>query len=286
VFSGMRQWWHGRAVPMAGVASVRVAPEDRGKGIGRRLMTALLDEIATRGYPLSVLYPATMPIYRSLGWELAGARYTAMIPGHSLRALAPPDAAAGSPAVAAPILRRAGPGDAEAVNSLIGRVHEAARDCGPVTWDLATMRRWLAEPDTYQYVCDDGYVAYGWHDGNDGMFVQCAHGLTPQTVRALWAQVASHASVADTIRAFVGPADPFWWLTREPDANLTRRSMWMLRSAPAAWPPSTRAPRYPPSASPAWPRAAPPTPTPPWTPPSPPPPGCSTPADRPGDPSP
>jgi Sterol carrier protein domain len=31
----MRQWWCGRPVPMAGVSSVRVAPEDRGRGIGR-----------------------------------------------------------------------------------------------------------------------------------------------------------------------------------------------------------------------------------------------------------
>ena len=39
----MRQWWLGRAVPCAGIASVKVAPEYRGGGIGRRLMTALLD---------------------------------------------------------------------------------------------------------------------------------------------------------------------------------------------------------------------------------------------------
>jgi Predicted acetyltransferase involved in intracellular survival and related acetyltransferases len=29
----MRQWWHGRAVPMAGVAGVTVAPEYRGQGV-------------------------------------------------------------------------------------------------------------------------------------------------------------------------------------------------------------------------------------------------------------
>jgi predicted acetyltransferase len=31
----MRQWWHGRAVPMAGVAGIKVAPEYPGRGVGR-----------------------------------------------------------------------------------------------------------------------------------------------------------------------------------------------------------------------------------------------------------
>ena len=136
VIQDMRQWWCGRAVPMAGISSVQVAPEDRGRGIARRLMAAVLDEVAARSYPLSVLYPATMPLYRSLGWELAGVRDTALIPARSLRDLAPPDpvlpAPGAGPAARLPRLRRAGPGDAEAVNSVIGRVHEAARDCGPL----------------------------------------------------------------------------------------------------------------------------------------------------------
>ena len=88
----MRQWWLGRPVPMAGVSSVTVAPEYRGRGIGRMLMTVLLDEIAAQGYPLSALFPATMPLYRSLGWELAGARDTVVIPARSLRRLVQPDA--------------------------------------------------------------------------------------------------------------------------------------------------------------------------------------------------
>jgi hypothetical protein len=35
-FHDMRQWWCGRAVPMAGVASVKVAPEDRGRDVRAR----------------------------------------------------------------------------------------------------------------------------------------------------------------------------------------------------------------------------------------------------------
>ena len=62
------------------------------------------------------------------------------------------------------------------------------------------------------------------------------HGASPDTIRGLWSVIASHASVADTIRARIAPADPLWWLTHERDAALTERSMWMLRvvDAPAA----------------------------------------------------
>ena len=232
----MRQWWHGRDVPMAGVASVKVAPEHRGKGIGRRLMTALLELIAARGYPVSALYPATMPLYRSLGWELAGGRYEAVIPARSLRSLLAPDAAVGVAHGAAAEVRRAGPDDAAEVNAVIGRAHEAAHDCGPLTWDLPPTARWLSRDDTYAYLTDDGFAAYRWHGGNDDLFVERIHGTSGDAVRALWSVVASHASVAERIRVRVAPDDPFWWLTHERDARLAKRSMWMLRvvDAPAA----------------------------------------------------
>jgi len=218
-----------------------VAPENRGQGIGRLLMTALLDEITAHGYPLSVLYPATMPLYRSLGWELAGGRYTAVIPARSLFRLAPPDPASAQAAgeVAGsgpPEIRRAGPGDAEAVIAVIGRVHEAARDCGPITWDAVTVGRWLAEPDNYAYLCDDGFLAYRWHHGNEDLFVEGAEAVSAATLRAFWSQLGVHASIAEKVYACVGPADAFWWLTRERDAGVEHRSMWMLRvvDAPAA----------------------------------------------------
>jgi predicted acetyltransferase len=237
MFHDMRQWWCGQPVPMAGVSSVRVAPEDRGRGIGRLLMTALLDEIAARGYPLSVLYPATMPLYRSLGWELAGSRYTAVIPARSLFGLVPPDPALADPdETGPPAIRRAGPGDVEAVLAVIGLVHEAAGDCGPITWDAVTVRRWLADPEIYAYLCDDGFLVYRWHHGNDELVVEGAEAVSAATLRAFWSQLGGHASIAQKVYARVGPADAFWWLTRERDADVEHRSMWMLRvvDAPAA----------------------------------------------------
>ena len=139
----MRQYWLGRTVPCGGVASVKVAPEHRGRGIGRALMTSLLELTAERGYLLSALYPATVPIYRSLGWELAGAKYEFTVPARSLRELAGPDTQAAAADPPAPPVRRVTPGDAAAMIDVTARSHLAARDAGAISWDEGPARQWL-----------------------------------------------------------------------------------------------------------------------------------------------
>jgi predicted acetyltransferase len=236
LYHDMRQWWYGRPVPMAGVAGVKVAPEYRGRGVGRALMTALAQLMTERGYPLSALYPATMTIYRSLGWEIAGHLYEAVLPSRALATMARPDARDVTG------IRRPGPDDAAEVLEVIGRAHADARDCGPVTYDEATMRRWLTRPgryadkDRYAYLAPDGFLGYRWQRGNDEIFVDRVVAASAGTTRTLWALAASNASVAETMRAQVGPSDPLWWMLREQDANVADRFSWMLRllDAPAA----------------------------------------------------
>ncbi len=228
-FFDMRQWWAGRDLPMAGVASVKMAPEARGQGIGRRLMTELLREIAERGYPLSALYPATMPIYRSLGWELAGGRYQATIPTRSLRDLLPPDAALAVPGRDLPVLRKVTAADAASVISVLGRAHQAARDCGPVTRDLASVEEWLAHREEYRYIGDDAFLAYEWQRGNTGLFAGWLAAASPEGTRALWSLLAAHSSTANTVEVRTSPDNPVWLLLRERDARLVKLSKWMLR---------------------------------------------------------
>ncbi|MCL2585744.1 MAG: GNAT family N-acetyltransferase [Streptosporangiales bacterium] len=247
LYHDMRQWWHGRPVPMAGVASVKVAPECRGRGLGRRLMTELLDQIAERGYPVSALYPATMAIYRSLGWEVAGSRYKITVPSRELRSLTEPDpAAGGSPgdpgspgglaaAVRAVGIRRATPADAAEVIDVLGKAHESARHSGPLTRDPGTMRRWLEDRDRYCYLAPDGFLACWWN-GPDEMHAERIVAASAVTYRALWSVLAGQSSTASVIRAKVAPDDPLRWLTREGDVRADHQWMWMLRvvDAPAA----------------------------------------------------
>jgi predicted acetyltransferase len=234
-FHDMRQWWHGRSLPMAGVAGVAIAPEARGRGVGKALMTALLSAMAERGYPISVLYPATTRLYRSLGWEIAGGYYRAEVPGRSLSSLLPADPAAAAPRDAAaegnepPALRRAGPADADEIIAALGAVYAGALDCGPCTFDPASVRRWLAGREIFGYLAPDGFLAYSWHGSSHEILVHVLQAASPQTVSALWGIVASHAALTERVRACIGPSDPITWLTREPDVSLRRHETWMLR---------------------------------------------------------
>ncbi|SFQ16431.1 GNAT family N-acetyltransferase [Actinomadura madurae] len=222
----MSQWWHGRAVSMAGVGAITVAPEERGRGLGRRLMTHLLERCAAFGHPLAVLYPATTRLYRSLGWEHAGAQHHIEIPADALRTV-----------TAEPVpVRRAGPGDAAEVAAVIGRAHESARDCGPVSWTEPKWRGLLDDRDAYSYLAEDGFLSYRWAEGNSGLEVSRLVASSESTLRALWAMVGSGSSTAKTVRACVSPTDPVLWLLRERELETVHRHQWMLRvvDAPAA----------------------------------------------------
>jgi predicted acetyltransferase len=229
----MSQYWHGRPVPMAGVGGVKVAPEARGGGIGRALMTELLGVLARSGFAVSVLFPATLRIYRSLGWELAGSRFRISVPVRSLGSLAPPDPEVpelpGEPqGQVRP--RRVGSADADEVIAVLRAIYTTTRECGPTVRDPVGFRRLLGQPDLFAYLASDGFLAYGWHGGgHDEIMVRALAAASADTARALWGIVASHTSVTRVVHAICGPADPVGWLLGERDVSLSRDEQWMLR---------------------------------------------------------
>jgi len=236
----MRQWWHGRSMPMAGVAGVKVAPEERGRGVATAMMAAVLEQISDRGFPVSVLFPTTAPLYRAGGWEIAGRQYETVLEARSLLALASPDrlAAGGASQAAddAPKVRRATPADGAAIVQVEGLVHEQLRNCGPDTREPWMVADWLDDEDRFAYLADDGFLSYRWGDDGDELVVDELIAASPATARAWWQILASHATTASRIRACVAPDDPVTWLTRDPAAEIQQTDTWMLRvvDAPAA----------------------------------------------------
>jgi predicted acetyltransferase len=219
------QWWHGRPLSMGGVGAVTVAPEDRGRGVGRALTHAVIERCAELGHVVSALYPATTPIYRSAGYEHAGVLQRVTVPAEALRTLSGPSGLSG--ASGAVKLRRMGPADAAEVVALVGRVHTAARASGPLCFDERTWRLWLEDDDDFCYLAEDGFVVYRWSDGD--IEVDNLLAGSEATARALWSLVGSSSSVAKSVKAFVDPADPVLWMLRERSRDEVSQTRWMFR---------------------------------------------------------
>jgi hypothetical protein len=151
------------------------------------------------------------------------------LPARSLGELVP------APGPAAKI-RRATPDDGELIVEIKGRLHEQLRDCGPNTREPWMLRDWLDHEDHFAYLAEDGFLSYRWASGTDELEVEEVTASSAATARAFWQVLASHATMAGTVRACLAPADPVAWLTRDPAAQIRTTDAWMLRivDAPAA----------------------------------------------------
>ena len=223
-----RQLWGGRALPMAGIAGVVVAPEWRGRGVATMLMTAVLQRAVELGDVLSVLYPATLPPYRRLGWELAGALSRTTLGADALRRLGEGARSGG----AAVDVRRAGPADTDTVTRLLRDDAEHSRASGPLELSHDDVRQALEDPDNFCYVADDGVLVYAW-DGAD-LRVERVAARTPETLTALWAIVGSGASAVRNVYTFQPTQDPIHWFLPAKAGLEVEEDRWMLRLLDAA----------------------------------------------------
>lgn len=212
-----RQWWGGRVVPMAGVAGVVVSPEYRGRGVGTALMQGVADRARELGYPVSALYPATVPVYRRQGWEVAGVQNRVTIETRLLRDLRGGDRT----------VRQAGPDDAVTMLEILHALHADGRANGPRAETEAELREELADDAIFAYLADDGFVVYGW-DGEDLAVYELRAG-DADTARALWSVVGSGSSIAKNVYAYLAPDDPVHWLVGETVARDVQHTRWMLR---------------------------------------------------------
>lgn len=211
------QYWGGRALPMAGIAGVVIAPEYRGRGVG----TGLMNETAVRGrelgFAVSVLYPATVPVYRRTGWEVAGAQTRITVDARLLRELR------GSGVE----VQEAGPGDAARLVAIMRELYAAGRANGPRDYDVDELAKDIEDPDVIACIADDGFVVYGW-EAKEIVVYQLVAG-SAATARALWAVVGSSSSVVERIHAYVGPDDPIHQLLGECVRQEVKQTRWMLR---------------------------------------------------------
>lgn len=196
-----RQWYAGRDLPITGLASVTVAPHARGRGVARAMLTASLEKMALDGAAVSVLYPSTPPVYRAVGWEIAGVLASAELPTNALAQVRPVSALPGAERSEPVTLRPVEKSDLDAVHALY--TVAARRAVGPLTrtgplFDVTRILELdgvlLAERGGEPA----GYVSYS-RGGGTGLTVHDLVGGDPQVLAALLRAVGSWQTVAPTV---------------------------------------------------------------------------------------
>ncbi|MGC5291028.1 GNAT family N-acetyltransferase [Micromonospora sp. DT231] len=228
------QWWSGRAVPAADVAGVAVAPEARGRGVGRALLTALLRDAHERGAAVSALYPTVAAPYRACGWEATGVLRTVDLATAALPRHRP------SPDL---VVRAGTPADLPAVADLYERVARCRN--GMLTrrgelFDFFAADRGLPG-DGLTLVEDDGdLVGYAtWQRGrgygaDSVLTVDEALAVTAEAARELVGLLASWASVAPTLRLCPLDGDAVSTVLPLESARDHERDLWMHRPVDVA----------------------------------------------------
>jgi predicted acetyltransferase len=220
----------GRQVPTAGVAGVAVAPEYRGRGLGRTIMQHLLTCARQRGAVVATLFRTAPALYRSLGFEQVAELRTVELPAAALAGLQVPGTIA---------LRRAEVADVVAARAVYAVV-AAQGSClltrsgesFPAT-DAARLQRLgqttLALDDTRSVV---GYV--GWHRGTGygagaALTITDLQALTPDAYAALLAVVGSFSSVTPVVRFPSSGTDPISWFVPGGGWSVTNVEPYLLR---------------------------------------------------------
>ena len=223
-------WFGGRVLPVAGIAGVTVAAEERGRGVLGPLLVALLEQARARGAVMSTLFPSASGIYRRAGYEVVAATRRVDVPSSALNLL---------PRTPDVTLRRAGEGDAETVRRLYD------------TWasgvDGALTRRGVSFPASDAELVGAftgvtlaegaggevlGYASWtrGTENGTDpGLAVADLLATSAQAYAALLRTLGSFASVTSTVRLRTSGDDLVRLLLPTTDWAWAAEDLYMLK---------------------------------------------------------
>lgn len=229
----MGQYFGRNHVPMEGVAGVAVAPEVRGRGHALRLMSELVREVAGDGVPLTALYASTQTLYRQVGYEPAGHRFTSTIPVHSIPTNL--GRSKGRSTTARP-LTDADAGPVQECYARFAREFNGTLVRGPYVW--ARVKKWRDE-DYYGFGIDDergGLAGYLYlaqtrkpTTGRHDLSVSDIAFATPDAGRGLLGFLAGFGTMADSVVIQGGPMHPIVGLLPQQTFEVSKRDYWMLR---------------------------------------------------------
>ncbi len=226
----MAQWFGGRAVPMTGIGDVAVAPEDWGRGAATRLMGSMLRELRDARVPLSALFPATMRLYRSVGYEAAGSAFEVTLATERIEMV-------DRELDIRPIEDSDTDAIAEAHRAYARRL-PSHLDRGPWIWEQIRVPQWSPSPvraEGYLVEVDGKVEAYFYGKVTGGpewpkhLKLTDLVTLTPRAARRILTFLRDHRAQFETILFRGSPNDPLLALLPERAWHIRFNEHWMMR---------------------------------------------------------
>lgn len=233
------QWFGGRRVPMAGYSPVAVAPEQRGRGLGRAVTVGQYENMRDRGEVAAGLFPSSPALYRSVGFELAGGYVDRRIPSHHLGAIRGGEDVVVRPGTA---------DDVSAVRACYDRVAPTRHghlDRPEEMWrrkvpaDLAGLHLYVVDDVSTAAPVVAGYAAYR-HQKTRPPYEYAVRLVElisedPDVSAALWRVVGSSGTQAPHVFVTGPPDDPVFLRLPMADPRSVRSEIrWMIRLIDAA----------------------------------------------------
>ncbi|MFO0642431.1 MAG: GNAT family N-acetyltransferase [Polyangiaceae bacterium] len=215
----------GRSVSLSGLAGVAVAPEARGVGVGRAMLSAWLRGLREAGIATSALYASTRALYRSVGYELAGTHTVGTVHLDALRDVGRRDGAF------APITE-ADHAEIAAVYAEHARSQTGRMDRGSYLWRRVFAHRGKAN---HGYVLRDPRGVVAWvtlrqTEGTDGfkkVHVEDHFALDHDALLRLVGFLSTFGAMAREV-SIAGPT-AIWDLLPEHRADVRLVEPWLLR---------------------------------------------------------
>lgn len=209
----MGQHVGGRSVRIGGVLGVAIAAHQRGRGLARKMLCLSLREQRDAGLALSVLYPSTLHVYRSVGYESAGGNYVLSIAPRDIRCTV-------RSGLAARPLTDADMPAVEAAYARVGAAQSGSLDRVPYNWQRIRAPR---DERADGFVVENAGAVVGWafvkatrrDDGFQGMALTDLGATTRSGAAAVLEFLAAHRSMVRDLSWHSGPNDPFMLLLEE-----------------------------------------------------------------------
>jgi predicted acetyltransferase len=223
VILNMGQWYGSNCVPMAGIASVGIAPQYRGSGAAIALMQSVVQELYAQGSPISVLYPAVQQLYRKAGYEQAGilCRWEAKIDSIQMRDRTLPMTE----------IDLSKPDRLDSIYRQQATVNHGNLDRHSLIWKAIAHLPNPQKIDAFLIGSEtqpQGYLIFT--QSHDGLIdIKDWVVLTPEAGQRFWTFLADHRSQMDKVQWNSAIVDPLSLLLPEKTAKLKWEKRWMLR---------------------------------------------------------